>query len=159
MALFDVKVQYPLEEVISNHRIVASGSVASINSGEPTKQGTSGAVVPMANGDGTTSQLFTGIAKTVSTDTVAANGEVYVWLPLPGIVYRCKAKVAANANTQALIDALQGKRVVWSLASSTYTVDTAAGDASTNGLVITGGDYRTSEVFFIVSTNTTIFGE
>lgn len=159
MAANDFKVRYPTEEVVSIQRIVASGGAATINNGEPTKQGTAGAVAIMADGDGTTSQLFTGIAKTVSTDTSTTAGIVQTLLPLPGIVYAGKAKTASLANTQALISALQGKRVVFDLTSTAWTIDTAASDASTNCVVIIDGDFQTQQIFFIVSANGSLFGE
>lgn len=159
MSVADFKVVYSNELVVSTERLVASGAVATINNGEPTKQGTSGAVLPMADGDGTTSQLFTGIAVSVSTDTVSASGTVFVLNPLPGIVYSGSPKVAGSCNTVAKIQALQGKRVVFDLTSSKYTIDTAAGDASTNAVVIIGGDYQTDTAYFIVAVNGSIFGE
>lgn len=159
MSLGDIKLQYPLDNVVAIHRIVGSGAAATINAGEPTKQGSSGAVAIMADGDGTTSQIFTGIAKTTSTDTVAAAGEVYTYLPLPGIVYAGKAKSATGANTQALVDAAQGKRVVFDVTASVWTVDLAAADNAANGVVVVGGEFQTNTLFFIVKTATSLFGE
>lgn len=142
--------------------LVASGAAATINPGTPTKFSSAGAVVPMVDGDGTTSQRFAGIAKTTSTDTAAAAGEVYTFIPLPGIMYAAKSKDLTATNTQAKIDALKGKRVVFDLTgtvgpglSGTWTVDTAAGDASTNGVVIIGGEYQTSTVYFTYNINCT----
>lgn len=151
MASGDIKIQNTVYSEFTQNRIVGSGGAATINNGEPTKQGSSGAVAIMVDGDGTTSQVFTGIAKSVSTDTAAAAGTVQVWLPLPGIIYSAKAKSAAAADTQGEIDALANKRVVFDLTASAWTVDTAAGDsASANGILIVGGDYRTSVIYFIV---------
>lgn len=142
--------------------LVASGGAATINPGTPVKFSSAGAVIPMVDGDGTTSQRFAGIAKSTSTDTAAAAGIVYTFIPLPGITYAAKAKVAANANTEALIDALKGKRVVFDLTGTvgpsltgTWTVDTAAGDATTNCLVIMGGEYQTSTIYFTYNINGT----
>lgn len=157
MAVGDFKIKSQLDPAYAVRRIVASGTAASINNGEPTKQGTAGAVVICVDGDGTTSQVFTGIAKSVSTDTVAAAGIVQVWLPLPGIIYTGKAKTASNANTQALIDALIGKRVIFDLTSTSWTVDTAAGDATTNGLYIIGGDPSNSTVDFLIRENIALY--
>lgn len=142
-----------LDPVFSYNPIVASGAAVSIAAGSPTKNGTSGAVAAMVDGDGTTSQLFTGIAKSDSTDTASVAGRVQVWLPVPGLLYAGKAKTASLANTQALIDGLVNKRVVFDLTSTTWTVDTAAADATTNGLHIIGGDYRTSTINFIIGPN------
>lgn len=153
------KVQYDMEPVITQSRIVASGAVGTIDQGAPTKQGTAGVAAVMVDGDGTTSQIFTGIAKTVSTDTVAANGTVQLILPMPALVYAGFSKSAAAADTQAEIDALQGKRVVFDLTTGDWTVDTAAADNAANGVVIMGGDYRTNTIFFIVKTATSVYGE
>lgn len=152
----DIKLRNLISTPYSVRRIVAAGAVGTINAGEPTKSGSSGVVAIMADGDGTTSQKFAGISKSDSTDTVAAAGEVYTWLPFPGLIYEAKAKSAAAADTQAEIDALMDKRVVFDLTSSTWTVDTAAANAATNGLVIVGGNYQTSTIFFAVSPQCTI---
>lgn len=135
--------------------LVASGAAATINPGTPTKFSSAGAIIPMVDGDGTTSQRFTGIAKTTSTDTSAAAGEVYTFLPLPGIKYSAKAKSATAANTQAKIDALLAAAVVFDLAGTvgpgltgTWTVDSAAGSSATNCVVIVGGEYQSNILHF-----------
>lgn len=132
-------------------RLVYSGGAATIDRGTPTKENASHAtyVAIMADGDGTTSQRFSGMAKDVSTDTASATGTVNVYAPLPGVVYIGKDK--ASTATQAGIDALVGKRVVFDLTSTTWTVDSAASDATTNGLLIVGGNPTTSELEFIVT--------
>lgn len=140
-----------------NGRIVASGTAASIATGTPTKESTSGAVAIMVDGDGTTSQKFSGIAKNISTETASVAGRVDVIIPFPGIIYSGFAKSAAAADTQAEIDALAGKRVVFDLTSTDWTIDTAAANAATNGIVIVGGDYRTSVIYFMVSPQVTSF--
>lgn len=138
--------------------IVASGAAATINPGTPTKFSSAGAVVPMVDANGTTSERFTGIAKSTSTDTASAAGEVYTFIPLPGIMYAAKAKTAALANTAALIDALKGQRSIFDLTgtvgpnlSGQWTVDTAAGDGANNCLTIIGGEYQTSTIYFMYS--------
>lgn len=131
-------------------RTVASGTAASIDRGTPTKKSSANVAI-MADGDGTTSQLFTGFAKDASTETASAAGFVNVYLPLPGVEYRGAAKSAAAADTQAEIDALVGKRVVFDLTSTVWSVDTAASDATTNGLYISGGNPNTSEINFLIS--------
>ncbi len=134
--------------------LVASGAVATIAAGTPTKGADAaaaswtGAVLPMVDGDGSTSQRFTGIAKSDSTDTVAAAGAVTLWMPLPGYVYAAKAKSGTAADTQAEITALFSKRVVFDLTSSFWSVDTAAADAVANCVVIIGGDFNTSTIYF-----------
>jgi hypothetical protein len=136
--------------------LVASGAVGTISPGTPTKFGSAGAIVPMTDGNGTTSERFTGIAKTTSTDTAAAAGVVEVFIPLPAQQFAAAAKSATAANTQAKIDALLGKRVVFDLAGTIgaggqWTIDTAAGDAATNCVVIIGGEYQTNTVYFMYS--------
>lgn len=142
--------------------VVASGGAATIARGTPTKStesdGTAtGALIPMVDGDGlVTAERFGGIAKANSTDTAAAAGVVDVWLPVPGIIYRASAKTSTNANTQALINALMRKRVIFDLTSSNWTVDTAATDALVNCVVICGGIPQTSEILFYYSPKGTI---
>lgn len=138
--------------------LVASGAAATINPGTPVKFNSAGAVIPMVDGDGTTSQRFAGIAKTTSTDTASAAGVVTTFIPLPGIMYAAKALSSTAANTQAKIDALLAKRVVLDLTGTvgpgltgTWTVDTAAGDSATNCVVIIGGEYQTNTVYFMYS--------
>lgn len=138
--------------------LVASGAAATINPGTPTKFSSAGAIVPMVDANGTTSERFTGIAKTTSTDTAAAAGEVYTIIPLPGIIYAAKAKSATGANTQAKIDALLAARLVFDLTgtvgptlSGTWTVDTAAGDGANNALTVVGGEYQTNTLWFLYS--------
>jgi len=137
--------------------LVAAGGVATIQAATPTKGADAaaaapwtGAVVPMVDGDGSTATRFTGIAKSTSTDTAAAAGTVTLWMPLPGYVYGCKAKTASTADTAAEVTALFGKRVVWDLTASLWSVDAAAADAVANSLVIVGGDYQTTQLWFVI---------
>lgn len=145
--------------------LVASGGAGTIVAGTPTKGADAaaaspwtGAVVPMVDGDGTTSHRFTGIAKQTSTDTAAAAGDVTIWLPLPGYVYAAKAKTAANADTAAEVQALFGKRVVFDLTSSFWSVDAAAADAVVNCVIIIGGDYQTQTLYFVYKHSGTCLG-
>lgn len=138
--------------------LVASGAAATINPGTPVKFNSAGAVIPMVDGDGTTSQRFAGIAKNTSTDTAAAAGVVTTFIPLPGIMYAAKALLTTGANTQAKIDALLAKRVVFDVTGTVgpgltgvWTIDTAAGDSATNCVVIIGGEYQTNTVYFMYS--------
>lgn len=143
--------------------VVGSGAAASIAAGTPTSAVDAAAASPylgtvqaMSDGNGTTSQRFTGIAKADSTDTVAAAGACTIFLPLPGLVYQGKAKTASTADTQAEVDALSGKRVVFDLTSSVWTVDAAAADAVVNCVVIIGGNYRTQQLQFWYSSKGTV---
>lgn len=138
--------------------LVAAGGVSTINPGTPTKFSSAGAVIPMVDADGTTSQRFAGIAKTTSNETAAVAGIVYTFIPLPGMIYAAVAKTPSLANTQALVDALKGQRSVFDLTGTVgpgltgkWTVDTAAGDGANNCLTIIGGEYQTSTIYFMYS--------
>jgi hypothetical protein len=152
----NIKIHNPSEAYFVTNPIVASGSAASIARGCPTKMSTSGYVAIMVDADGTLNNRFTGVSKSTSTDTAAADGNVELWLPLPGLIYVAAAKTAANADTQAEIDALYGKRVIFDLTSTVWSVDTGATDASTNCLIILGGDYQTSLIYFAYGSGGTI---
>lgn len=152
MARYNIKIKTPLNDEFSLTPIVASGTTTSILTGEPTKAGASGAVSACVDADGTSSQRFTGVAKSDSTETASTAGVVQVYLPLPGIIYACKAKTASLANTQALIDALFCKRVIFDLTSGVWSIDTAAADSATNTINIVGGEYQTSTIWFTVAT-------
>lgn len=126
--------------------LVAAGTAQSIGAGVPTEGADAaaaswtGAVNVMADGEGSTSQRFTGIAKSKSTETASAAGSVDLWLPLPGIIYSGFAKTASTADTAAEIQALFGKRVVFDLTAGNWTVDAAATDAVANSVIIYSGD-------------------
>lgn len=133
-------------------RVVASGTAASIAKGTPTKEtGTTGGVAIMVDGDGTTSQRFSGIAKNTSDETASAAGDVKVWHPFPGIVYVGSPKVAGAANTQAEIDALKGVRTVFDLTTTVWTIDAGASDSANNGVVIIDGRAQDDVLYFVMS--------
>jgi hypothetical protein len=75
---------------------------------------------------------------------------------MPGILYAAKAKSAAAVDTTAEIVALLNKRVVLDLTSTTFTVDTGATDAITNGVIIYGGDPAANLVYFAISPMVTV---
>lgn len=144
--------------------LVAAGGAATIAAGTPTKAAdaagsATGAVVPMVTGDGTIAQNFTGIAKSTSTDTASAAGAVTVWLPLPGIVYACKALTASTADTAAEVQALFRKRVTFSLSSTVWYVNAAATDALVNCVTIIGGDFRTQTLYFTYKNGGSMIGQ
>jgi len=165
MSRGDIKLHSASEDQFSVKALVAAGTAQSINAGEPTllspSTGTTNGLVKIAaDGDptGADGHKFAGLAKSDSSDTVAAAGTVDIWLPMPGTVYKGKALVATAATSMAKIDALKFARVIFDLTATAWTVDTAATDAVTNGLVIIGGDYRKNEVHFLIIPTVTIFG-
>jgi hypothetical protein len=143
--------------------VVASGAVGTIAIGTPTKCVTAdgsvaGAIVPMVDADGlVTAERFTGLAKITSTDTAAANGVCDTWAPVPGMTYRGFPKTSGAADTQAEINALAGKKVLFDLTTSNWTVDSAATDALVNCVVICGGNPNNDELMFYYSPKGTIF--
>ena len=167
MAAGDISTYRAGANLLTTTASVASGTVASISSGEPTKPSgatasVTGAVVLLADGDPTTvgtatNTHFAGLAKSNSNETASAAGTVTLWAPMSGILYAAKAKSAAAVDTQAEIIALLNKRVVLDLTSSTFTVDTAATDAITNGVIIYGGEPASNLVFFAISPMVTVF--
>lgn len=148
----------PSSEAFSYKRAVAAGAAASIDRGTPTKEDTTEVAI-MADGEGTTTEQFSGVSKSVSTDTAAAPGTVELFLPLPGVIYVASPKVAGAANTEAEILALCGKRIVLDLTSTDWTVDTAASDAIGNAVVIIGGNPNEDKVYFAMTHTTLNFFE
>jgi len=121
------------------------GVVGAITAGAPTRgvDATAanpwfGSVTVMTDGQGTTSQRFTGIAKGNSNETVSATGTVELYEPFPGIVYNGFTKASTSADTAAEIIALRGKRVVFDLTTGDWTVDAAAADAQVNCVTLLG---------------------
>lgn len=162
MNAYDIKLRTPANPAFTITWIVAAGAANTIHSGEPTIKGeatgtSTGIVKIPADGDPltTSTHQFSGVAKNESTDTVAAAGSVTCWFPLPGIVYQAKTKLSTDANTAAKVAALQDKRVVLDLTGGVWTVDSAATDSKNNGVFITGGDFRTFEIFFMITNGVT----
>lgn len=152
-----------LQNTWATQYVVASGAAATIAPGTPAKCTTAdgsvaGAVIPMVDGDGiVTGERFVGLAKNTSSDTASVAGVVDTWAPVPGILYRGSPLVAGNANTQAKLNALSGKKVLFDLTTGSWTVDTAASDALINCVVICGGIPASDEVCFYYSPKGTIF--
>ena len=120
--------------------------------GEPVIIKSSGSpyVIPMADATpviGTTVEMV-GIAKSGSTHTASADGEIEVYIPLPTTVFEIKAKSAAAANTQSEIDALVNDCLLFDLTAGVYTIDTAAGHVITGGLEVVGGNPDRSTIYF-----------
>lgn len=169
MARNDIKIVSQLSKEFSTKYLVASGTVASIASGTPTvsvlASGTVTGVVKLAQDDagiiGSTAAndaRFTGLAKSDSTETASVAGVVTCWMPLPGLLYSGLAKSAAAADTQAEVDALVLKQVTLDLTTGTWSVDTGKTDAAANAIVITGGDYRSSTIYFVIKPTWSAYG-
>lgn len=125
--------------------------------GEPVKLKSAGSpyVIVLADADpviGTTTDMI-GIAASTSTATAAVDGYVDVYLPLQGLIYEAAGKTASTVDAQGEIDLLVGDRVVFDLTSSVFTVDAAAGNGATNGIMIVGG--RPGVVYFTIDSDAT----
>jgi hypothetical protein len=158
------KVRTNVPEEFSITWIVASGAATTITAGDPTlladaTASATGAVKIAADGDPTNASghRFAGFAKNASTDTAAAAGVVTTILPIGGMIYSGLALLSTTANTAAKVNALMGKRVILDLTATVWSVDAAATDATTNGCVIVGGDFRTTEIWFMVAPHVTLF--
>ena len=138
--------------VIPTRRWQTEAAATAIYAGEPVKLKASGSpyVIPVADAEPiiATTTAIIGIAASDSTHTASADGYVDVYVPLPGVVYKAKAKTASTFDTQSEINALCGDNVVFDLTSSTYTVDAAATDGATKGIRIVGGDPNGAYVYF-----------
>ena len=112
--------------------LVASGTTASINAGEPVQKlaGAAGASQFPSNGPTATIRIF-GIAASASNETVSVAGTVQVIPANAGQLWLIASKVPASWNTQALYNANVGKRVLIDLTSGVYTL--LAADGAGNG--------------------------
>jgi hypothetical protein len=171
MARNDIKLVTPESQLISTKWLVAAGAMGTTGGykGEPfmsrlATAAQTGIVIMCADADGTISTgatadgRFVGIAKSDSTQTAAAAGVVYTYTPFPFIVYVSKPKTAGLCNTDAKIDALRGKAVIFDLTTSTYSVDVGATDAATNALMLVGGDPKADVVYFTVKNGWSFLG-
>ena len=152
----DFKLRTTIDPAFTWDFVVDLGTATQAEAGEPLKGDDAATTNPwtgeasiMADGEGTTTQRFVGMAKSDSTETAAVAGSVTAYMPLPGIIYSGKALTAAEVDTAAELNTYTGKRVVFDLTSDVWTVDTEATDAVANCVVIVGGDIHTSEVFFV----------
>lgn len=115
--------------------MVASGTTASINAGEPVEK-TTGAtgVIAAATSMPTTTLRIAGISTSASTETASAVGFVQVVPPIPGQLWLCAAQTAATWNTQTKYNNLVGSQVLFNLTTGVYTV--AAVHGTGNGLTV-----------------------
>lgn len=113
---------------------IAAGST--IFAGEPVARVLGGTqVYACVNGAGVVgTDYIVGVATTNSTSTASVVGSIDVMPLSNGITYLIAPAVPASWNTQALYDALVGKRVTINLTSGVYTVN--ATDSANNGLVV-----------------------
>lgn len=164
MARGDIKiVDSAGHNVVPSRTYQVEAAATAIYAGEPVVMatiGTSVYAVAAADADPTIgTDYLLGIAASDSTQTASANGTVSVFLPLPGVVYRGKAKSSTAADTAAEILALANKRGIFDLTTGSYTLDTGAADGATNGLIYTGtGDPSTNSVDFEISIRATNLG-
>lgn len=134
-----------------------TSSSTQILAGEPVKLSAAGGnvVVKLAAGDpeiGT--DVVFGIAASDDTATATADGEVEVYAPLPGIIYRCKATNPAN-----LAEGIRYDTVTFDLTNATYTVDEDEGtDEDVHGLRIVDFDATNGTVDFEIKINATRYG-
>ena len=134
-----------------------TSSSTQILAGEPVKLSAEGGnvVVKLANGEpaiGT--DIVFGIAASDDTATTTADGEVEIYAPLPGIIYRCKATTSAN-----LAEGIRYDTVTFDLTGTTYTVDENEGsDEDVHGLRIVDFDATDGTVDFEIKINATRYG-
>lgn len=134
-----------------------TSSSTQILAGEPVKLSAAGGnvVVKLATGDpeiGT--DVVFGIAASDDTATATADGEVEVYAPLPGIIYRAKATTPAN-----LAEGIRYDTVTFDLTNATYTVDEDEGtDEDVHGLRIVDFDATNGTVDFEIKINATRYG-
>jgi hypothetical protein len=160
MAAENTKLVYPTNNWYKGtaNYIVAAGTTASIKTGEWVKCTGAGAFAAIVDADGTTSQRLVGIASAPSTETASVAGVVIPWELTHDIVFATKAKTAGLANTQALIDALVGKRVIFDVTTGVQSIDTAAADAATNVVLCMGGDPATATIYYRILSGGSFFG-
>jgi len=150
MALGDVSIiSQGGQELPSGWTWPVAAAATTINAGEPAKL-VSTYAVPSADAEPATgTPTFLGIAASTSNQTASVDGTVNIYVNGSGLVYACKTKTAAEFNTAAKIQALIGVPVLFDLTAGVYTVDTSS-TASTDGLVIVGGDPVNSVCYFMI---------
>lgn len=131
-------------------------SDTTIYPGEPVKiygEEDGNYAVHLATGDpeiGT--DIMIGIASSQSTATSSAEGTVDVYMPMPGVVYRCAATTPANLDDGVLLDT-----VCFDLTTLTYTVDENEGsDENVHPLRIVDYNSTNGTVDFIINPKVTI---
>lgn len=115
--------------------LVVSGTVASINAGEPVQKvaGAAG-VTPLLTNSPTATNRIVGVSTQASNETAAAAGQVSVIPANDTQIWMIAPKVAATWNTQAKYNALVGSRVLIDLTGGVYTI--LAADGAGNGCIV-----------------------
>jgi len=161
VAINDIRIKSPNRVPVRTYQTEAGAT--DIKAGEFVKQKAAGSpyVIPLADAEpviGTTTAVV-GLAKSNSTHTGSGDGTIDVYIPVPGVVYEIKAKSSTAADTEAEIKALEGDRLLIDLTSSTYTIDTAAGDSQTAGFYVVGGDANRKTIHVMLRSGATIVGD
>lgn len=99
--------------------------------------------------------IVLGIAKSQSTETSTVNGEVEVYVPLPGVVYKCAAHTSGNLAEGILLDT-----VTFDLTGTTYTInENELSDENVHGLRILDYNSDTGDVYFEFKTGVTLLND
>ena len=164
MAVNDIKIRSVAGlSALPTLKFATAGGGTAIYAGEFVKFSANGSssvdLLADAYGAIGTDIAIVGLAKSDSTHTATAKGEVEVYLPIPGVVYEIKAKTGTTADTQGEIDALVGDRVILDLTSGVYTLDTAATEAQASPFLIVGGDPIQKTLYVILRSGATILGD
>jgi len=126
------------------HKYQAKAAGTSIKAGEFVTQGTSSDVEYVIQGaNGASSALvWVGVAATTSTETAAADGEVWVYDD-PEYIFAGKATTFANLSEASILTEVTLDRD----SSSPYTQTVDENDTSSGTLRIMGYDSNLSEVY------------
>ncbi len=118
------------------HQVASGGTPPAINAGELVLKtlGNQYVIAMATNKPVVATDFVAGLSFTASTETSTNDGTVDVQPLIPGIIYLIAPKVAATWNTQALYNALVGKRVLIDVTSGKLTI--LAADNSTYGCII-----------------------
>lgn len=115
--------------------VVASGTTASINAGEPVQKlaGAAG-VTPLLTNSPTTTNRIVGVSTSASNETASVSGLVTVIPANDTQIWMIAPKVLTTWNTQAKYNALIGSRVLIDLTAGVYTI--LAVDGASNGCIV-----------------------
>ena len=152
MSLNNITLHAAVEGDVPSIPFATEANSTAILIGEPVKIGGTGNnfVIPLGNGEPEISaDVVAGIAASNSNHTTTANGEIQVFTPVPGSVWKCKATTPANMDTVAELTSILNDRVTFDLTGAVYTVDENEGDDPDHGLRIVGGDISTGFVYFV----------